>query len=198
MAATGCLVALGALSVSYAAYRLQRQQAARLTERERALDARERTADERDSLRHASRVLAMFRRGESRLQGVEGQWFFLVYNGSGQPLRDVVASYDGVQLVFSVDTEHVSPRLTRVAVVPSALFRSRPRHAVTLLDFTDAADLRWRRSGNGSLQRGRELPDGSYEWGPKQAPLIEALPVGALDVSRLDAIIHGSDDWTAG
>jgi hypothetical protein len=95
-------------------------------------------------------------------------------NGSSQPLRGLTAQYDGEQLTFEESaTGHLSPGMIRHARVPSRLVMDRPLHTATIIEFTDAAGLMWRRLGDGSLQCQRLDSNGSLEWGPKQTPIIE-------------------------
>ncbi|WP_158697937.1 hypothetical protein [Streptomyces prunicolor] len=172
IAAVGCLVGLGGLAISYAAHRHQVGQAERLAEREQLVAERERAADERNTLVHASRLHVGFMATQSPLTNLD-TWVLRVINYSSQPMRDLVSFYGGERLEFDSPTGHLSPGVMREARIPSRLAEPRPLHEATIVEFTDAAGLRWRRLGSGVLQCRRDNPDGSQVWGPEQAPLVE-------------------------
>jgi hypothetical protein len=160
------LVALGALVVSFMAHRHQVVRAAALDDRERRVDARERALQRREQRVHASMIEVRMSTSPSSLHDGWVTPRLEIVNPSNQPISGLSASFRGEELdsVFGM----VAPGEVRHFTLPS--LDTADDADLTLqritLSFTDAAGIRWRRSGGGRLQRGvrRAASETAVRW----------------------------------
>ncbi|MGW3424520.1 hypothetical protein [Streptomyces phaeochromogenes] len=173
----GVVVGVAGLVTSYAGHRHSVREAARVAavarevaERERELS---REAERRAEVVQASLVQVVMRSRPSPLAEQWVGWSLQATNGSDQPVRDVALHYDGRPLPTSLTGgllhagESVSVLLPTSDTSRSPALPSQP--ALGVVEFTDAAGVRWRRSATGMLEQRYE--SGSWDLRlPRVAP----------------------------
>lgn len=168
LAVIGTLVGVGGLAISVAGLRLQKQTAQNLEARERAVGTREAAIARAEASTHAS--LLQF--GPARRAVLGGQvvsWTATVTNTSNQPFTHMAMGYT-TGLLRDGSREYLAPGDSASGTLP--LEGGPPDMEKVYVDITDSAARRWRRWGSGIVQPGQQLPDGTYSWGPADAPVV--------------------------
>jgi hypothetical protein len=175
IAVVGAVVGASALAVSIAGHRHNVRQAERLAERERRIEAREREADERETLIQSSMLHVALTSAPSVLADGYVQWRLEAVNTSNQPLLQVSLAYDGVRL----DGRPVLPAGGTIRgdlpLVSSS--GSPPSPLLCTVEFTDTSGRRWRRSATGQLQPQAAGAGGESGWHAPVAPIVSPAPV---------------------
>lgn len=170
IAVVGAVVGASGLVVSIAGHRHNVRQAERLTDRERRIEAREREADQRETLTQPSMLHVALTSAPSVLADGYVRWRLEAVNTSNQPLVRVTLSYDGVPL----DGREVLPAggsiradlpLTSPAGPP-------PSPGLCSVEFTDTSARRWRRLATGQLQPRAAGEDDEARWYPPVVPIV--------------------------
>ncbi|MEU9958188.1 hypothetical protein [Streptomyces sp. NPDC050982] len=182
----GVVVGVAGVVTSYAGHRHSVREAARVTAMAREVEERERElareAERRAEVVQASLVQVVMRSRPSPLAEQWVGWSLQATNGSDQPVRDVALHYDGRPLPTSLTGgllhagESVSALLPTSDPSPGPAHPSQP--ALGVVEFTDAAGVRWRRSATGML----EQRYGSGSWDtrpPRVAPFQPPAQTGA-------------------
>jgi hypothetical protein len=170
IAVLGAVVGASALVVSIAGHRHNVRQAERLAERERRIEAREREADQRETLIQSSMLHVAVTSSPSLLAEGYTQWRLEVVNTSNQPLVRVTLSYDGVRL----DSREILaaggsiganlPLVSPAGPLPSPFLCS--------VEFTDSSARRWRRLATGQLQPQAAGSGDETSWYPPVTPIV--------------------------
>ncbi|MEU9877084.1 hypothetical protein [Streptomyces phaeochromogenes] len=168
----GVVVGVAGLVTSYAGHRHSVRESARVAAMAREVEERERElareAERRAEVVQASLVQVMMRSRPSPLAEQWVGWSLQATNGSDQPVRDVVLHYDGRPLPTSLTGGLLHAGESVSALLPTSdasLGPARPSQpALGVVEFTDAAGVRWRRSGTGMLEQRYE--SGSWDARP--------------------------------
>ncbi|WP_151482805.1 hypothetical protein [Streptomyces albicerus] len=186
VAVVGTVVGVAGLATSYAGHRHSVREAARVALLTRSVEERERQlakeAERRAEVVQASLVQVVM---GSRPSPLAEQWVshsIRATNGSDQPVRDVTLRYDGRPLPANLANGPLpAGRLLHAgesvsAALPASDVGPGPADpALGVVEFTDAAGVRWRRSTLGILER--QYADGSWDAQPPNvAPFAQQQP----------------------
>ncbi|MEV2228941.1 hypothetical protein AB0H69_10255 [Streptomyces phaeochromogenes] len=168
----GVVVGVAGLVTSYAGHRHSVRESARVAAMAREVEERERElareAERRAEVVQASLVQVMMRSRPSPLAEQWVGWSLQATNGSDQPVRDVALHYDGQPLRTTLTGGLLHAGESVSALLPTSdasLGPARPSQpALGVVEFTDAAGVRWRRSGTGMLEQRYE--SGSWDARP--------------------------------
>ncbi|MEV0221730.1 hypothetical protein [Streptomyces sp. NPDC050704] len=177
VAVVGALVGVVGLVTSYSGHRHSVREAARVALLERGVREREREA-ERQAERQAEVVQASLVQVvmSSRPSPLAEQWLSWVLqatNRSDQPLREVALSYGGRPLPASVANGLLHAGQSLSADLPPSDVPHNP--VLGVVEFTDAAGVRWRRSAMGVLER-RQAGGAWDVQPPNVAPAASPFP----------------------
>ena len=177
VAVVGVVVGVAGVVTSYAGHRHSVREAVRVAALAREVEERERAvareADQRAEAVQASLVQVVMRSGPSPLAE---QWMshsIQATNGSDQPVRDVALRYDGRLLPTSLANGllHAGEGVgSRLPASDASLGPADP--ALGVMEFTDAAGVRWRRSTTGTLER--QHGSGSWDATPPHVAPFQA------------------------
>ncbi|MEV4036558.1 hypothetical protein [Streptomyces umbrinus] len=181
----GVVVGVAGVVTSYAGHRHSVREAARVAAMAREVEERERELAREAELRaevvQASLVQVVMRSRPSPLAEQWVGWSLQATNGSDQPVRDVALHYDGRPLPTSLTGGLLHAGESVSALLPTSdtsLGPARPSQpALGVVEFTDAAGVRWRRSATGML----EQRYGSGSWDtrhPQVAPFQPPAQTG--------------------
>lgn len=169
----GVVVGVAGVVTSYAGHRHSVREAARVSAMAREVEERERElareAERRAEVVQASLVQVVMRSRPSPLAEQWVGWSLQATNGSDQPVRDVALHYDGRPLPTSLTGGLLHAGESVSALLPTS--DTGPAHpsqpALGVVEFTDAAGVRWRRSATGMLEQ--RYGSGSWDTRP---PLV--------------------------
>ncbi|MFD3311113.1 hypothetical protein [Streptomyces sp. NPDC058694] len=179
----GVVVGVAGVVTSYAGHRHSVREAARVSAMAREVEERERElareAERRAEVVQASLVQVVMRSRPSPLAAQWVGWSLQATNGSDQPVRDVALHYDGLPLPTSLTGgllhagESVSALLpTSDNTSPGPAHPSQP--ALGVVEFTDSAGVRWRRSATGMLEQ--RYGSGSWDTRPPRVAPYQPPP----------------------
>ncbi|MGI3202193.1 hypothetical protein ACRJ4W_35135 [Streptomyces sp. GLT-R25] len=182
----GVVVGVAGLVTSYAGHRHSVRESARVAAMAREVEERERElaleAERRAEVVQASLVQVMMRSRPSPLAEQWVGWSLQATNGSDQPVRDVALHYDGLPLPTTLTGGLLHAGESVSALLPTSdtsLGPARPSQpALGVVQFTDAAGVRWRRSATGMLEQRYE----SGSWDPR-SPRVASVST-ARDADR--------------
>ncbi|MCX5596584.1 hypothetical protein OOK29_00335 [Streptomyces phaeochromogenes] len=168
----GVVVGVAGLVTSYAGHRHSVRESARVAAMAREVEERElelaREAERRAEVVQASLVQVMMRSRPSPLAEQWVGWSLQATNGSDQPVRDVALHYDGLPLSTSLTGGLLHAGESVSALLPTSDAGLGPAHpsqpALGVVEFTDAAGVRWRRAATGMLEQRYE--SGSWDLRP--------------------------------
>jgi hypothetical protein len=169
IAVLSTFIALAGLAVSYMGHR---DKVRREDELARLRQELEKEAEQRGVQAQASRLEVHVDVGRSQLHNGWAVPKLVVENLSNQPVHDLVVSFHDqvvaeMPLLDTGDTSFPLP-LSEGATPAGLLLRQ------VTVDFTDAAGIRWRRDGRGSLRTGSGNEAlGTWERGRQDHPRIE-------------------------
>jgi hypothetical protein len=173
IAALSTLIALAGLAVSYLGHR---DKVRREDELARLRQELEKEAEQQGVQAQASKLDVHVDVGRSQLHNGWAVPKLVVENQSNQPVHDLVVSFHDkvvaeMPLLDTGDTAFPLP--LSEGSTPAGLLL---RHVT--VDFTDAAGIRWRREGRGSLRSGSGNEAlGTWQWGrPEQSRIEPAAP----------------------
>ncbi|MCX4558239.1 hypothetical protein OHA02_18795 [Streptomyces phaeochromogenes] len=176
----GVVVGVAGLVTSYAGHRHSVRESARVAAMAREVEERERElaleAERRAEVVQASLVQVMMRSRPSPLAEQWVGWSLQATNGSDQPVRDVALHYDGLPLPTTLTGGLLHAGESVSALLPTSdtsLGPARPSQpALGVVQFTDAAGVRWRRSATGMLEQRYE----SGSWDPRSPRVAPFQP----------------------
>ncbi|MFD9188964.1 hypothetical protein ACFWCA_12130 [Streptomyces phaeochromogenes] len=168
----GVVVGVAGLVTSYAGHRHSVRESARVAAMAREVEERERElaqeAERRAEVVQASLVQVMMRSRPSPLAEQWVGWSLQATNGSDQPVRDVALHYGGLPLSTSLTGGLLHAGESVSALLPTSdasLGPARPSQpALGVVEFTDAAGVRWRRAATGMLEQ--QYESGSWDLRP--------------------------------
>ncbi|MEU5343071.1 hypothetical protein AB0H18_19920 [Streptomyces sp. NPDC020766] len=168
----GVVVGVAGLVTSYAGHRHSVREAVRVAAMAREVEERERElareAERQAEVVQASLVQVMMRSRPSPLTEQWVGWSLQATNGSNQPVRDIALHYDGRPLPTSLTGGLLHAGESVSALLPTSDTSDGPAHpsqpALGVVEFTDAAGVRWRRSAAGTLEQRYE--SGSWDARP--------------------------------
>lgn len=182
----GVIVGVAGLVTSYAGHRHSVRESARVAAMAREVEERERElaleAERQAEVVQASLVQVVMRSRPSPLAEQWVGWSLQATNGSDQPVRDVALHYDGRPLPTTLTGGLLHAGESVSALLPTSdtsLGPARPSQpALGVMQFTDAAGVRWRRSATGMLEQRYE--NGSWDARhPRVAPFQPPVQTGA-------------------
>lgn len=198
-------VAVGALVVSYLTHRHQVRRARaidvqerQVAEQARLMEGRERAAERRGALVQASMLDVRVTAVPSQLDPRWAVRTLQLGNGSSQPLSDLAATFEGAPLPEVSGVLAAGSR--RTFALPQTGWDGSAPAELPVVEFSDAAGLRWRREPHGALRQGLRTVT-EWRWGLVEAPEITQAvvfgqqPGGPLQPApeELDDVVQADD-----